>query len=152
MNIKKLVPLIAFLISLSFYGQGENMREKKEQIRTMKVAFLTSELELSSSEAQKFWPIYNDFDDKQFELRHQKMRAFNRKMDKEFIDRMTEKEASTLITQMENTEEELLTLRKKLVVNLRAVIPSIKILKLKKAEEDFSRKLLHQYRDKAHKK
>jgi hypothetical protein len=31
---------------------------------------------------------------------------------------------------------------------IKVVIPSSKILKLKKAEEDFNRKLLKQYRDK----
>ena len=49
---------------------------------------------------------------------------------------------------MENTEEELHQLKKKFVTNLKGVIPSVKILKLKKAEEEFNRKLLQQYREK----
>jgi hypothetical protein len=33
------------------------------------------------------------------------------------------------------------------VSNLRDVLPPVKIIKLKKVEEDFNRKLLKQYRD-----
>jgi hypothetical protein len=49
---------------------------------------------------------------------------------------------------MESSEEELHQLRKKFISNLKSVIPAVKILKLKKAEEDFNRKLLQQYRNK----
>ncbi|MDI1303936.1 MAG: sensor of ECF-type sigma factor, partial [bacterium] len=63
MKLKKLFPILLLLISFSFYGQGEKMREKKEQIKALKVAFLTTELKLTSNEAEKFWPVYNTFDD-----------------------------------------------------------------------------------------
>jgi hypothetical protein len=61
---------------------------------------------------------------------------------------VSEKEAATLLSQMESSEEELHQLRKKFISNLKSVIPAVKILKLKKAEEDFNRKLLQQYRNK----
>ena len=54
--------------------------------------------------------------------------------------------AAVLLKQMESTEEELHQLRKKLVSDLRGIIGPLKIIKLKKAEEDFNRKLLKQFR------
>ena len=152
MKFKKILPLLIILISFNFYAQGERMREKREQIKTMKVAFLTTELKLTSNEAEKFWPVYNTFDDKQFELRHQKMKSFMRRMNDESIDKMTEKEAATLLNQMESTEEELFTLRKNFIGTLKGIIPASKIIKLRKSEDDFNRKLLQQYRDKGHKR
>lgn len=65
------------------------------------------------------------------------------------LDRITEKEANTFLAQIEDTEEELYLLRKKLTQNLKGILPYVKILKLRKAEEDFNRKLLHQYRKKS---
>jgi hypothetical protein len=44
------------------------MKDKKDQIKALKVAFFTTELDLSTKEAEKFWAIYNTFDDKQFEI------------------------------------------------------------------------------------
>ncbi|RTY82904.1 sensor of ECF-type sigma factor [Flavobacterium sp. GSP27] len=152
MKYKKIFPILLLLLSFNFYGQHENMKEKKEQIKALKVAFLTTELNLTTSEAEKFWPIYNLFDDKQFELRHQKMKSFMRRMNDGSLDQITEKESNSFLVQIEETEEELFFLRKKFVQNLREILPSVKILKLKKAEEDFNRKLLQQYRNKAHKK
>lgn len=152
MNIKNFLPILLLLFSFNFYAQGERMKEKKEQIKALKVAFLTTELDLTTSEAEKFWPIYNTFDDKQFELRHQKMKAFMNRMDDEGLDKMTEKEASNFLAQMESNEEELFLLRKKFISNLKTVIPATKILKLRKSEEDFNRKLLQQYRDKGPRK
>ena len=61
---------------------------------------------------------------------------------------MSDKEANSLLAQMESTDEELFQLRKKLVSNLKGIISPIKIIKLRKAEEAFNKKLLQQYRDK----
>lgn len=146
--MKKLILLLLLLLSFNFYAQGEGMKEKKEQIKALKVAFFTSELNFTSSEAERFWPIYNSFDDKQFELRHQKMKTCLRRMADNQLDKITEKEANTFLAQMEDTEEELFLLRKKFMQNVRTVLPAVKIVKLKKAEEDFNRKLLQQYRNK----
>jgi Spy/CpxP family protein refolding chaperone len=147
MNIKKIIPLLLLLTSFSFYAQDGGMKDKKEQIKALKVAFLTTELDLTTREAQKFWPIYNTFDDKQFEIRHQKMSVFKNRMNDSALDDMSEKEANALLTQMESADEELFLLRKKFTKNLREVLSAVKIIKLRKSEEGFNRKLLHQYRE-----
>lgn len=152
MKIKNCFPLLFLLFSLNFYAQSETMKQKKEQIKTLKVAFLTTELDLTPHEAEKFWPIYNSYDDQQFDLRHQKMKPLMRKLNAEALDKMTEKEATSLLAQMQTADEEFFLLRKKLFANLKGTIPAVKILKLRKSEEDFNRKLLHQYRDKSSKK
>jgi hypothetical protein len=147
MKLKQLFPLLFLMISLQFYGQSESMKEKREQIKALKVAFFTTELDFSSSEAARFWPIYNAYDDKQFELRHQKMKSYVRRMNDGSLDKITEKEANIFLAQIEDTEEELFLVRKKFMQNIRTILPEIKIVKLKKAEEDFNRKLLQQYRN-----
>lgn len=152
MNIKKILPILLLLTSFSFYAQSESMKDKKEQINALKAAFLTTELDLSSKEAEKFWPIYNTFDDKQFEIRHQKMRLYRSRINDETLDKMSERDASILLSQIENSEEELFNLRNKFSKDLKEVLSAVKIIKLKKAEEDFNRKLLQQYRSKGSKK
>jgi hypothetical protein len=152
MTIKKLLPLLAFFISFSFFAQGESMKDKKEQIKALKVAFFTTELDFTTNEAERFWPIYKTFDDKQFELRHQKMKTYMRRMNDGSLDQITEKEANTFLAQIEDTEEELFLLRKKFMQNVKKILPAVKIVKLKKAEEDFNRKLLQQYRNKGSRK
>jgi Spy/CpxP family protein refolding chaperone len=149
MKIKNIFPLLLFLVSYSFYAQNDKTDEKREKIKAYKVSFLTTELELTSTEAEKFWPIYNAFDDKQFELRHDKMKTYLRKLDDDNINSISEKEAAVLLSQIESTDKELYLLREKYMTNLKKVLSAKKILKLKKSEDDFNRKLLKQYRDKA---
>jgi hypothetical protein len=152
MNLKNIYLILLFILSLNIHAQGERLREKKEQIKAMKVAFLTSELDLTSNEAEKFWPIYNTFDEKQFELRHQKMKGYFKRMEEDELNKLSEKDAAILLNQIESNEEDLFNLRKKFIISLKGILPSVKIIKLRKAEEGFNRKLLQQYRDKAPKR
>ncbi|NDP27872.1 MAG: sensor of ECF-type sigma factor [Flavobacterium sp.] len=150
MKTNKIVVILMLAFSIHSFAQHP-MGEKKEQIRALKVGFITNELSLTSDEATKFWPIYNAFDDKQFELRHQKMKAFKGRMEED-LDKMSDKEALALLAQMENNEDELYQIRKKFIAHLKGILPPVKIIKLKKAEDDFNRKLLQQYRNKGARK
>jgi hypothetical protein len=102
---------------------------------------------LTTTEAEKFWPLYNTFDDKQREIKKEKIKGYMNRLD-DSEDKLTEKEAATALAQMEKTEDELHQLRKKFIADLKAILPATKILKLKKADEDFNRKLLKQYKNK----
>ena len=149
MKTRNILSLILILTSMiSFAQNGRLMKQKKEQVKSLKVAFITSELDLTADESAKFWPLYNAFDEKQSEIRRTKMKSYLDRMDSENFENVSEKEAATLLSQMESSEDELHQLRKKFISNLKSVIPAVKILKLKKAEEDFNRKLLQQYRNK----
>jgi Spy/CpxP family protein refolding chaperone len=145
MKTKIIYPIVFLLISTLSFSQG--FKEKKEKVKALKVAYITEQLDLTKEEAQKFWPIYNAYDDKQAELRHEKMRAILDRFEPGNVDKLSEKEASTLLTQMETVEESLFTLRKKFIKDLQGVLSAKKIIKLKKAEEDFNRTLLKQIKE-----
>jgi len=148
MKLSKILPLLIAFISLNVIAQdGPIIRKKKEQIKALKVAFITNELALTSDEATKFWPLFNAFEEKQQEIKKQKLKGYLKRVDDGSFDNLSEKEATTMLAQMESTEDELYQLKKKFISNLKGIISPIKILKLKKAEENFNRKLLQQYRD-----
>jgi len=64
------------------------------------------------------------------------MKAFLDRKDDNSIDKLTEKEATTILSQMESTEDELYQLKKKFIANLKGVLPATKILKLKKQKKN----------------
>lgn len=142
--MKTYITLFILILSLGVVAQGKD--EKRERIKALKTAFITTELDLSSDEAAKFWPVYNAFDEKQFEIRHQKMRALGKKIDA--VDSMTDKEALAIIDQMESLDDESVQNKKKLISSLKSIISPKKIIKLKKAEDEFQRKLLKQFKEK----
>jgi hypothetical protein len=145
MKTKNHLLTILLLVSYSLFAQGKKMLEKKEEIFALKVAFITNKLPLTSSEAEKFWPIYNAFEDKQFELKHEKSLVFLKRMEDGALSKMTEKEATILLAKMESNEEEIFQMRKKLYISLKPILSQVKLIKLKKAEEEFNKKLLIQY-------
>jgi Spy/CpxP family protein refolding chaperone len=147
MKIQKTIPILLFFFAISTFAQPR-LKEKKEQIKALKVAYITEELQLTSEEATKFWPIYNAYEDKQKELRQEKMRSYMNRLDAGEVDAMNEKEAANLLNQIESTEDDLYQLRKKFIVSLKGILPAKKIIKLKRSEEGFNRKLLKQYREK----
>jgi hypothetical protein len=61
--MKKLYLLMAFAGIAFCAGAQETLpNEKKQQdIEALKVAFISKELELTPDEAQKFWPVYNQY-------------------------------------------------------------------------------------------
>ncbi len=146
MKTKFILPIIFLLVSSLSFSQG--FKEKREKVKALKVAYITEQLELTSDEAQKFWPIYNAFDENQSELRHEKMRAILDRFQPGNVEKLSEKDASNLLVQMEKIEEDLFNLKKKFIKDLQGVISAKKIIKLKKAEEDFNRELLKQMREK----
>ncbi|TDD94189.1 sensor of ECF-type sigma factor [Flavobacterium cellulosilyticum] len=151
MKTYKQLLIILFLLSIPVIAQRHS-DEKSEKIKALKISFITTELSLTSDEAARFWPVYNVFDDKQFEIRHLKMRSFKDKMSDENLSKMNDKEAASLLAEMESSEDELYQIRKKFISSIKGILPPIKIIKLKKAEIDFNRKLLQQYRDKGQNK
>ena len=146
MKTKILFPIIFLLVASLSFSQG--FKEKREKVKALKVAYITEQLELTTDEAQKFWPIYNAFDEKQSELRHEKMRAILDRFKPGNVEKLSEKDASNSLAQMEKIEEDLFNLKKKFIKDLQSVISAKKIIKLKKAEEDFNRELLKQMQEK----
>jgi hypothetical protein len=148
MKTKFILPLLLLFASLGF---SQDQKENRDQVKALKVSYITTELNLTSDQSAKFWPVYNAFEEKQFQIRHDKMRPLLKKIKKDGIDKMSDKEALGYLNQLQDYEDELYNLRKKLVSDLKAIIGPVKVLKLKNAEEGFNKKLLSQYKEKRNK-
>ncbi len=66
--MKKILLLTLFLLNISYfcYAQAD---KRKNNIEAIQIAYLTRELSLSSEEAQKFWPVYNEYRDELVSVR-----------------------------------------------------------------------------------
>lgn len=63
--------ICTFFIGLMFVlplSAQEKNKQSHQQIETVKIAFLTQKLNLNTSEAEKFWPIYNNYQKEMREL------------------------------------------------------------------------------------
>jgi len=66
--MKKILLSTLILLNISYFcfAQGEN---RKNRIEAIQIAYLTKELSLTSDEAQKFWPVYNEYRDEMMAAR-----------------------------------------------------------------------------------
>ena len=115
---------------------------KKEKVESMRIAFLTQKLDLSPEEAQKFWPVYNEFQKKREEL-HKKRRE-EMKNGKENIDSLSEKQIEAIVHGEMAFRQKNLDLEKEYHSKFKSVLSIKKVAKLYRAEDMFAHRLLEQ--------
>lgn len=144
--MKKIYSTILLMFFLVISVKSQDRNESREKIKSLKIAYLTEQLALTSSEAEKFWPIYNSFDQEQHELRYKQRSEIRKALnEKSEIDAMDEKEAEKLITSKLLIDKQLYESQKEFVQKIKNIISYKKIIKLQMAEMEFGRKLLNKY-------
>ena len=103
------------LILLILLGSLSQIKAQAgEKIQALKIAFITQKLQLTPDEAQKFWPVYNQYDNEihGIELDNSDPSAINK-------------------------EERLLNVRKKYLASFEKILGPDKTNRLFNAERDF---------------
>ena len=136
--MKKTLIIVTVLLSTLVFSQ----RPGKEKIKALKTALITEKLDLTVEEAQKFWPVYNDYEKKIERLRKKDRLEVGQKLNKTGVNNLSDSESNKLIDAIIHIKEQELAYWKELVGSLRAFLPPQKILRLKKAEDNFKRMLL----------
>lgn len=125
--------LLAFL---KVFPQGG----KNEKIEALRVAFITDKLKLTADESQKFWPVYNDYQDK--------LKAARQEFKKQPTTFTTDKEAQDYLDAELLLKQREYSLYKEYYEKIRKTIPIKKVAELRQAEEDFKKELLKQLQGK----
>ncbi|MEW7291534.1 hypothetical protein ABW637_13375 [Aquimarina sp. 2304DJ70-9] len=143
--MKKIVLLICIVCSAfgSFAQNGP-----RERMKAFKVAYITEQLNLTSKEAQQFWPIYNNHESVVENLKRQeRMLIKGIKSANNGPEGLSDKQAGDFLDKYLDAEEQKSQSRRKLITDLKKVIPNKKILRLIKAETDFNRRILDRIRE-----
>ncbi len=140
---------LLILTSTSVFAQfrGNNIRnqpDRKQKIESYKIGFITEKLNLTPQEAQKFWPVYNEYQAKKQDI--QKSLAGKYK-DYRLSKEATEKQATELIDSSLYEMQANLDLARDYYGKLKAILPPQKIVLLFNAERQFRRELLQRLAD-----
>lgn len=142
-KIKILAPLLFLVATLSLSSQE---KQDWEKIKSLKVAFITERLDLTSKEAQSFWPIYNEHQTKKEGFF--RVERFEIGSEIKNLDTLSEAQASELLLRMQKLEEEKQKAEKSFIEKISKTISAKKTILLMRSEEDFKRQLIKQYRQK----
>jgi hypothetical protein len=125
---------------------GSKAQYKKERVQAMKVAFLTDKLNLTAADAEKFWPVYNEFQDKRDAL--QKTFRQKAKMTKDTPpELLTEEQADEIINAQVQEEQSQLDLKKEYLPKFKKLIGSKKVVGMYLAEKEFNKMLLQKLKE-----
>tara|TARA_B100000767_G_scaffold237128_1_gene231218 strand:+ start:161 stop:625 length:465 start_codon:yes stop_codon:yes gene_type:complete len=147
-KMKKIILFLVTLFLIPFFVTAQKTNKARgKKIKALKIAFITEELNLASNEAEKFWPVYNKFDNLLFQLeRVEKFKIRIAIKDAGGIENIPEKEAKSMLKKIADLESEIYEAKILYDKELSEVLSFKKILKLKASEKEFIRGLMKKYR------
>ena len=128
-------------------GAGPMREQIKERIKTIKIWRLTEAVELTSEQSEKFFPIYNAFQDALDGLEREKQETLQQ------LDTMTrdpeasDKDIRNLIAEVGEFDNRSAEIQKKFFGDVLQVISTRQLGKLLVFEENFKRRLQETIRD-----
>ena len=108
----------------------------RERVRAEKVAFLTEEIDLTESEAQVFWPIYNEIQKTQRDSFEEVKKAYDA-MVKGVEEKKGSKEMEKLVKAYIDAKEKNEGIETKYLNKLMKALPAEKVARYYVAEEKF---------------
>ncbi len=141
--MKNILGLLLLLTVLASSAQTP-----QEKIEAAKIALITERLSLTPEQAQKFWPIYNEFAKRQQEVRQ----AFAQARRNHDPKTASEEENKRILEMGMKAKEQTLQLEKQYSERLLEVINNRQLLSLRKAEDDFTQMIIKRLRDQQQKR
>lgn len=127
---KIVIILMLGLLGTGLYGQNPQAKEKIESAR---IGFLTKRMGLTPDQAERFWPLYNEFITKREDAARE-FKQFQAGLD---TDAATEAQSRRLVELELETKQRRLDLEKDYSKRLLSVISTQQIASLRQAERDF---------------
>ena len=142
--MKKVISVLCALVVLSMGVSAQNHQGQRrggdkgwrERVRAEKVAFLTQEIDLTESEAQVFWPIYNEIQKAQREGFEEVKKAYDA-MAKGLEEKKDGKEMEKLVKAYIDAKEKNEGIETKYLNKLLKELPAEKVARYYMAEEKF---------------
>lgn len=140
--------------SINLSAQTDDAREQQRKrdreeigkaIKARKIAFITQEIDLTPEEAEKFWPVYNEFDKKRSEVAMDFIDDFDGRAVRGEIKKpkeLSDEEAEKAMQDMFGKEQALLDLKKEYHEKFLKILPPSKVFQLYTSEHGFKRQLL----------
>jgi len=138
-----LIIIVSIAFSISAYSQRDRSK-LEEHYRSQKIAFITERMELAPEEAEVFWPYYHEMEAQKKKLMDE-MRKFRSNFPKEDSE-LEEKQALEILNYFSDHENSLTKLKDSYRKKFLKIVSAKKLILLHKAENDFRRHLLQEFR------
>lgn len=136
--------LLLFLLAMPALAQTDKRSSyNRDKFESAKVAFITQRIDLTPDQAEKFWPLYHQHNEKKAALM-KSMHELVKPGEREISNR----EASELIDKKFKMEQEILDMEKAFLKEIVKVISPVQALKVGDANRSFTRHIYHMQKKK----
>jgi Spy/CpxP family protein refolding chaperone len=144
-----IIALVAMGFSNAAWAQpGPKAAAAKERVATAQIGFLTHKLQLTSAEAQRFWPVYEAYQAELRQVSREPMRELRQVVENEVKwAALSEKEAEDLMRKHAQAQNERERIRRTYHSKFLEVLPAKKVLLLYVAEVQFKEAMLDKLRE-----
>jgi hypothetical protein len=126
-------------------GRGNDRGAVRERIKSERIAFITDRLSLTTEEAQRFWPVYNDLHKQMEDIKKEQRNSRKNLSDR--LASMADKDVEKAMSDDLGRQQQLLDIQRKSLTDLSKILPPKKIAMLLKAERDFKMEMLRKMKD-----
>ncbi len=145
----KLTGILALALMIwgsTAFGQSEEQIKKFNEERE---TYFNEKLELTSSEKDAFWPVYEDFTRRKMKVMEEERNTF--KYSNENADNLSDEEINEILARILDYKKQVFQLEQEYYKDkFPAILPPEKVLKLYKVEWDFRRHLVKKLRGEGH--
>ena len=135
-----LIVLVVFPL-IQVNAQNPNL----DKLNAYKIAFFTRRMNLTSQEAEKFWPVYNEFQDKRNAIQSERQ-ALNRNFNQNELNR-TETELIEAGDKPVALQVQEAALAQEYQKKFKEILAPAKIIRLYQAENQYRLQLLNELKD-----
>ena len=136
------VLLLAAVPSPVFAQGGRHAGGRLSQLENAKIAYLTDKISLTQEQAQRFWPLYNEFADKRRDVARRM-----RQLRTESPDGLSDQQIKDNLTQALALRQNEVNLEKEYFDKFQKVLSIRQVGKLFLAERDFTKEVLKRVTD-----
>ncbi|MFC7669829.1 hypothetical protein ACFQT0_22515 [Hymenobacter humi] len=136
----RLLSLAALLLALAptAHAQGGGRKGPRlARLENAKIAFITNHVALTQDQAQKFWPLYNEFSD-----RRRILNRDGRLLRRDITENMSDQQIRENFNQSFTLRQQELNLEKEYFEKFQKVLSLKQVAQLFVAERDFTREVI----------
>jgi hypothetical protein len=123
-----------------FDDEGGISSSALDRVQAQRVAFITEKIDMTSKEAEKFWPVFNEYEREERKIRKRYQQGIRRIID------MSDEEARKFLEDRFDMEQELLDLKRQYFLRLAGIISPRKLAGFNRADREFKKLLLNRIR------
>lgn len=136
---------VGYTLLVCFFVISLSAQTKRDHIQAQKVAFFTQKLDLSPKEAEKFWPVFNTYQEEKNKLNRAQRELALRYNRNSAV--MTDAEVSEILNQYINYQKQETKLLEEYNEKFKQILPERKVMMIYIVEVQFKNHLLRQLKE-----